>query len=455
MRCPPEACRRPFALLLVCAAACTSSRGPRASGAPPTAEFLVSTADSTFWISTGGGRVRVRGEPLTLARYDGHFYEVYSADDDFSYADALLLGERLYRRDLKSDDSAIVFVDTVVPRLAAAYARAHPDEEPLGPDDDGEADPSTSAAADVDILGVLGPYLSYEYGVDVKTTHRRPWHSTRRGVIDLRSRRAVTVTDLFGTAAGAAVAAQGRHMYDAERDSVLSTLRGLPGETDHAAAMFGGLHFDPTSFTLDEAEGQPSVTFAIPTRGSGGAQHVVELDPLPVQSTSWWDALTAAYPRQDAQGDDRWTRSEYEVVAHYDSTGETAQLAIADRGHHEWSVAMVSAPIQRIDWLDHPALSSSDRRALVRAFDEAAAYDENTRVASAAHATDRLLVSNLHHAPIQDRPRKPARDLRAHDAGARQQHGPRVRRRDSLDDGQVRSHRGIPPQPRQRRHGID
>ena len=37
---------------------------------------------------------------------------------------------------------------------------------------------------------------------------------------------------------------------------------------------------------------------------------------------------------------------------------------------------------------------------------------------------------------VQNRPRKPARNVRAHDARAREQHGPRVRRRDSLDDGQ-------------------
>ena len=39
------------------------------SGRAPRAEFLVSSADSTFWVSTTGGAVNVRGAPLMLASY--------------------------------------------------------------------------------------------------------------------------------------------------------------------------------------------------------------------------------------------------------------------------------------------------------------------------------------------------------------------------------------------------
>src|SRR6185437_8997659 len=248
--------------LAMCAAVCTRSRDTRGNASPPTAEFLVSTADSTFWVSTGAGGVRVRGEPLTLARLDGRFYELYSADDDYSYPDAMLLGERLYRRDLRSGDSAVVFVDTIVPRIATTYARAHPDEEPLGPDEETDADPGTSAAADIDVLGVLGPYVSYEYDVDVQLAGRDPWSATQRGVIDLRTRRRVAVADLFGASAGAALVEQGRRLYLDERDSVLRALRGGPENARRAANALGTLHFDPGSFTLDEAEGQPAVIFA-------------------------------------------------------------------------------------------------------------------------------------------------------------------------------------------------
>ena len=84
-------------LAALCAIAAGCSRGasrPR-GGSPPPAEFLVASQDSTFWIATTDSSVRIRGEPITLAAYEGRFYELYSAEDDYSFPDALLVGERL------------------------------------------------------------------------------------------------------------------------------------------------------------------------------------------------------------------------------------------------------------------------------------------------------------------------------------------------------------------------
>src|SRR3954468_5569471 len=96
--------RLPVSLgLLILAGACTQRDGSSTANAapPPNAEFLVATQDSTFWVSTAGAKLRARGAPLTLAQFDGKFYEVFLADDDRSYRDALLVGLRLYRRDLQ------------------------------------------------------------------------------------------------------------------------------------------------------------------------------------------------------------------------------------------------------------------------------------------------------------------------------------------------------------------
>jgi hypothetical protein len=35
---------------------------------------------------------------------DGRFYELNVTDDDRSYGDAVLVGQRVYRRDLENDD---------------------------------------------------------------------------------------------------------------------------------------------------------------------------------------------------------------------------------------------------------------------------------------------------------------------------------------------------------------
>ena len=182
-------------------ASCSDGRSATLQ-APPTAEFLLTARDSTFWVTSDATGVHVRGAPILLARMSGRFFEVYASDDDYSYADALLVGQRVYRRDVQSGDSVLVFADTLVPRIARAYARAHPDEDPLDPGDDTDDDPSTSATAEIDIADIFGPYMSYQYHADVALENSDEWHTARSGVIDLRSARPATLSDLFGVSGG-------------------------------------------------------------------------------------------------------------------------------------------------------------------------------------------------------------------------------------------------------------
>jgi hypothetical protein len=436
---------------LTIVAACAGS-GTARRNSPPRAEFLVNSADSTFWVSTTGGETQVRGAPLVLARYDGRYYELYTADDDRSYDDALLLGERLYRRDLLTGDSAIVFADTTVPGIADAYARTHPDEQPLPPDEDGSADPSTAATAEVDVLDVIGPYVSYEYHVDVDLKGRRPWHATRRGVIDLRTTHEARLAQLFGTEAAGRVAATGRRIYEATRDSIVRARGSLNGDDRRAAAALERLQFDDRSFSLTTVAGLPAVAFGVPGSGEGAAGSVVELDPLKVDSVSWWSPASVGLARTNDAGDDSWSGAGYTILARYDTSGDTARVSISDASRKEWPIASIAAPIRRIDWLDRPPITQAERAALRRAFDQASAYDESARVASTRPSPNLHLVTI--HALLKARPRKPARNVRVDDAGARQQHGTRVRRRGALDDGQVRSDRRVSAQPQQRRHGV-
>ena len=430
---------------------CSSPRA-RVVSLPP-AEFLLNTADSTFWVTTTSGRVSVRGVPLVLARYDGRFYELYTADDDRSYDDALLLGERLYRRDLLTGDSTAIFADTIVPRIADAYARAHPDERPLSPDDDGSAQPSTTATAEVDVLDVTGPYLSYEYHVDLDLPNRRSWHSTRRGVLDLRSGQERAVADVFGAAESQRLTTAGRLAYQTARDSILRARGSLRRDDAGSADALLRLEFDDRSFSLSTLDGQPAVIFSVPGHGEGSAGDVVELDPLEVDSVSWWHTLNDGVPSTDDAGNDRWDGRGYRVLANYDTSGEIAAVSIGVSSKARWPVAGVTAPLRGIYWLDHPAVSPASRAALNRAFNQAATYSEDARIALNSAAANLYLVTN--HAADQKRSRKPARNVGADDARARQQHGPRVRRRRAVDDGQVRRHFGVPPQPKQRRHSLD
>lgn len=360
------------ALLAACG---TRERARSSAPPPPAAEFLVATQDSTFWVRTDPRGIRVRGAPLTLARFDDRYYEIFLADDDRSFEDALLVGLKLYRRDLLHGDSVVVFEDTIVPRMAREYARSHPGVHQLAPDEDGSDDPPMQALADLEIVGVHGPYLSYEYHVDVTNRGADPWHATRRGVIDLRSGRSLRVADLLPGSA-AAVIDSGKRELASALDSARAAAHGDPA----ARRALSSFRFDDRSFVLTVPDSQPAIEFDVPQRGADAPDDVFSLDPLRLPRPDWWPAIAADYPKA---GDDldRWQRfgtSGYDLIARYDSSAENAQLSLSDHSH-EWPVRVVAAPILHVFWLDKPAVDSAARQALSRAFDAAALYDEATR----------------------------------------------------------------------------
>src|SRR5689334_10855966 len=277
---PRGYCRAVASALVIVACSAPRTRDRSSLPPPPRAEFLLSSADSAFWVSTTGGRVSVRGVPLVVTRYAGQWYELFAADDDYSFEDALLLGEQLYRRSLATGDSTSVLTDTIVPRLARLYAKAHPDERPLDPDEEVRADPSTQATAELDILDVLGPYLSYEYHVDVDFPGNAPWHTTRRGVVDLRSGTGQRVGDLFGDSAGVRIERDGRRAFGLFRDSLVRVEGRLDETRRQTAAAIASAPFDDRSFGLSDMDGSPTVTFTVPGRGPGRAGDGVELDPI-------------------------------------------------------------------------------------------------------------------------------------------------------------------------------
>ncbi len=380
---------------LSAAASCSGSHTAARAARPPRAEFLLSSPDSTFWVNTNDGSVHLRGVPLILARYDKRFFELYSAEQDQSYYDALLVGERLYRRDLITGDSTVLFADTAVAHVAAIYARTHPDEHPLGSGEEGVANPQTSATAQLDILDVFGPYLSYEYHVDIRLPGRDDWHATRRGVLDLRSGKETEPGDLFGAERGRQIAADARHQYETMRDSAVRTRDALSDEERRALDRLERRQFDSRCFALETVDGKLAITFGIPGAGDGLAGNLVELEPITVDSVRWWGEASAGLAQQDSLDNDRWAGASYTVLARYDTSGHIAHLFLTDSSAREWPFGAALGQLRRIDWLDHPAPSETERTALRRAFDQAARYDGNARVATRAPSQGKLKLAAL------------------------------------------------------------
>ncbi|MFL5620038.1 MAG: hypothetical protein ACJ79A_16795 [Gemmatimonadaceae bacterium] len=375
--CPPLRRALTHALLVV-ASACRASVPD--SVRPPDADFVLSAGDSSFWVTSEGGSVHFRGAPLELARVDGRFYELYVSDDDRSYQDAVLVGQRIYRRDLVTGDSLLVYEDTIVPRLAVRYARLHPDDVRLQPSDEASDDPLWRVTTSIDLAEVHGPFLSFSLHADVERDDADPWHTSRRGVIDLSTGRPAALERIVG---GDVARVTRRRTVAAA--AMIDSVRVGGDRIDRArtASLLRAYHLDPGSFALTVVDGQPAVAYALSGRGEGDEGHLLELPPIDIGEPAWWIDAAPTLPVSSADGSRQvWRHGRYEVVARQDSSSNAARLLLRDSTSREWPVGTVPVPATRIYWLDRPPVDSVARRALARAFDESALYDDEVRTAS-------------------------------------------------------------------------
>jgi len=356
-------------------------RGPEPdAGRPPASDFVLSAGDSSYWVTSADGKVRVRGAPLQLARVDGRFYELYVADDDRSYEEAVLIGQRIYRRDLVTGDSLLVYEDTVVPRLAAQYARLHPEDARLQPSDEASDDPFWRATTTIELVDLHGPFLSFSLHADVERDDAGPWHTSRRGVIDLSTGRPATLARVAGGDPSRIL--KRRTLAVA---AVIDSVRAGGDRIDRArtASLLRAYYLDPSGFMLTTVDGGPAVAYALSGRGTGDEGHLLELPPIAIGEPAWWSEAVPTLPVPSADGSRQvWRHGRYEVVARQDSSASVSRLLLRDSTSREWPVGLVPVPAQRIYWLDQPPIDSAARRALSRAFDEAALYDEAVRAAS-------------------------------------------------------------------------
>ena len=364
--------------LLVGAAACRGAEP--AAARPPDADFVLSAGDSSYWVTSEGGSIRFRGAPLELARVDGRFYELYVADDDRSYEDAVLVGQRIFRRDLVTGDSLLVYEDTIVPRLAARYARLHPDDVRLQPSDDASDDPLWRVTTTIDLADVHGPFLSFSLHADVERDDVDPWHTSRRGVIDLATGRPAALERIVG---GDVARVTRRRSVAAA--AMIDSVRAGGDRIDRVrtATLLRAYHLDAGSFELTVVDGQPAIAYALSGSGEGDEGHLLELPPIEIGEPAWWIAAVPSLPIASVDGRRQvWRHGRYEVVARQDSSTSAARLLLRDSTSREWPVGTVPVPSTRIYWLDRPAVDSVTRRALDRAFDESALYDDDVRAAS-------------------------------------------------------------------------
>jgi hypothetical protein len=170
---------------------------------PPAAEFLVADASSTYWVKSGPGGIHARVSPLILTRASGRFYEVFVGENTRSYDDAVFTAEPIYRRDLITGDSILLWQDPSVDAWEKVYLARHPTAELLDPDSDEGDNVTLSVTGEADILGVVGPYLLYAHSSTLENDQSERG-DTARGVIDIRVGKPVPFTTLAGDTAALA-----------------------------------------------------------------------------------------------------------------------------------------------------------------------------------------------------------------------------------------------------------
>ncbi|HSA57808.1 MAG TPA: hypothetical protein VLE53_19000 [Gemmatimonadaceae bacterium] len=411
---------RRCALASALALAATACDRPVAH-APPTASFLIEAGDSTFWTVSRGGRTHVRRAPLLLAQLDGRFHELYVTDDDHSFFDAILVGQRVYRRDLLRGDSLAVFQDTTIAAIASVYAASHPNDRRLAPDEEAADDPANVATTDTEIVHVLGPFAVIEQHLDVELASGEDRHLTRRFVIDLRAGRPVALAELVPDSLRAEILRAGRAAFATMRDSVE---RSDDHRARAAARLLSDFEFDSTSFSLVITEdSKPALAFLAPGSGRDAGGSALPLPPIEIPPGTWWNEIARTLPTTTSEEQDVWdaagesnpkgTRPPgYDVVVQYDSFAASALLLLRDASGEEWPIGPVPVPVWRVHRLDAPPIDAASRRSLTRAFDEAARYSDAPRatasldveptvrgVASVARATQRPSVPAIPHQP--------------------------------------------------------
>lgn len=401
---------------------------------PAQAELLVVTADSTYWVSAFRGAVRARGVPMLVARVDGRFTELYVADDDRSYYDAVFVGHRLFARDLVRGDSLELHRDTLVLRLADEYSRSHPEEVPLAPDEPENDDAGIRATSDLEILTVTGPYVSYEHHTDVDSRDDptvRHDHRYRRGVLDARTGALQSLAGLFGQAAADSAIVAGRREWRAIRDTILAVAGAQGGQTRAALSAFD---FDPSSFTLGATGQTPTIRFAIPAGGINPDIEPVLLEPRPMTAPAWWEGAASEF-QQESGADARWVYRYDTLSSHAEPGASGWTITLAVGGGPAQTALRASSAIERVMWLDS-TVNVADRAALQRAFAEAGDYDGGRQVAGATFGPLALRAASL-HLPSHERTsagphrtRVAARVVGADDAAGREHPRARVRRGD-------------------------
>ena len=363
-----------FAVLLAaCAPAARDS-------ARPTAEFLLVSDDSTAWVRSSADTVIVQRAPMLLATLRGRLIEIYVADEPIHFSDMTFLVSRVFRRDLVSGDSTLVYADSTVLRDVIDYVRSHPGAERLESDEPAD-DASRAVEASITPSAVIGSTLGIEVHVD-RTAGELGSHDTYRATVDLPTGRRLALGDVIGPAAAQTALVAARESLASA--IVLAGRRAGPLGREASRAIFA-LSFDSLSFTLVRSGDSLAVHFLVHDEqviDEARDTHRYSLEPLPLPSPAWWPTARRMLPRQLPDSSARVDAGPISLDVRYDSMEVAFVAARTSTGSRP--VTRMRGPVRRVIVIGDSLVSPAGkwRGALERAFSESGYYSDQVRAAS-------------------------------------------------------------------------
>jgi hypothetical protein len=348
--------------------------------ARPQAEFLVVSDDSTAWVRTSADTVLVQRAPMMLTTLDGRLVELYLSEESIDFDEASFLAARVFRRDIVSGDSALVFADSTVLRSLGAFLRANPSAERL-PDDQPIAPDVRAVEASISPLGIVGSTLGLDVHVD-RTVGELGTHDTYRATIDLATGRRLPLAAVVSNRAAADAIVAARQQLAAA-----VTLAGRRAGTVGVAASraLSALTLDTLSYSLVRRGDSLAAQFLAHDEqviDEARDSHWYALTPLPLPSPTWWSAARGSLPEDQADSSMHFRVGSLRLAVRSDSSEISHVAAVTSGGLR--SVLRMRGPVRRIIAINDSLIAPAGqwRRALQRAFSESGYTSDEVRAAS-------------------------------------------------------------------------
>ena len=317
---------------------------------------------------------------MLIATLNGRLIEIYVADEAINFADATFLVNRVYRRDLVSGDSTLVFADSAGLRDAMTYLRSHPNAQRL--DDD---EPATEGARAFESAITPTVVIGTTIGLEVHDDHRvgeLGTHDSYRATVDLLTGRRLSLAGILSPVQAAATIGTARQNLVAA--VVLAGRReGAVGKA--ASRAIAALPFDSLSFSLTRSGDSLAVQFLAHDEqviDEVRDTHRFALEPVPVPPPAWWVAARRALPLLLPDSSTRFDVGTVSLIVTYDA--DDVAVVAARTGTTTRAVTRMRGPLRRVITVGDSLIAPRDqwRRALERAFSESGYYSEQVRAAS-------------------------------------------------------------------------